>query len=127
MDEAAHVCSDYRPTAKQLWKPPVGTVELGVIGCKNLLPMKTVNGKGTTDAYVVAKYASKWIRTRTVSDSLEPRWNEQYTWKVYDPCTVLSIGIFDSFEVFDADNVDREAAPTRPDFRMVKCGYVFLH
>ncbi|KAK0601835.1 hypothetical protein LWI29_027853 [Acer saccharum] len=120
MDEAAHVCSDYRPTAKQLWKPPVGTVELGVIGCKNLLPMKTVNGKGTTDAYVVAKYASKWIRTRTVSDSLEPRWNEQYTWKVYDPCTVLSIGIFDSFEVFDADNVDREAAPTRPDFRMGK-------
>ncbi|KAK1582102.1 hypothetical protein Q3G72_011833 [Acer saccharum] len=120
MEEAAHVCSDYRPTAKQLWKPPVGTVELGVIGCKNLLPMKTVNGKGTTDAYVVAKYASKWIRTRTVSDSLEPRWNEQYTWKVYDPCTVLSIGIFDSFEVFDADNVDREAAPTRPDFRMGK-------
>ncbi|TXG66362.1 hypothetical protein EZV62_007637 [Acer yangbiense] len=120
MDEAAHVCSDYRPTAKQLWKPPVGTVELGVIGCKNLLPMKTVNGKGTTDAYVVAKYASKWIRTRTVSDSLEPRWNEQYTWKVYDPCTVLSIGVFDSFEVFDADNVDREAAPTRPDFRMGK-------
>ncbi|KAK4851721.1 hypothetical protein QYF36_017830 [Acer negundo] len=120
MDEAAHVCSDYRPTAKQLWKPPVGTVELGVIGCKNLLPMKTVNGKGTTDAYVVAKYASKWIRTRTVSDSLEPRWNEQYTWKVYDPCTVLSIGVFDSFEVFDTDNVEREVASTRPDFRMGK-------
>ncbi|KAK3198120.1 hypothetical protein Dsin_021535 [Dipteronia sinensis] len=120
MDEAAHTCSDYRPTAKQLWKPPVGTVELGVIGCKNLLPMKTVNGKGTTDAYVVAKYASKWIRTRTVSDSLEPRWNEQYTWKVYDPCTVLSIGVFDSFEVFEADNVESEAAPTRPDFRMGK-------
>lgn len=118
MDEAAHVCSDYRPTAKQLWKPPIGTVELGIIGCKNLLPMKTVNGKGTTDAYVVAKYASKWIRTRTVSDSLEPRWNEQYTWKVYDPCTVLSLGVFDSFEVFEPDK--KEASSTRPDFRMGK-------
>ncbi|KAH7571690.1 hypothetical protein ACOSQ2_014652 [Xanthoceras sorbifolium] len=120
MDEAAHVCSDYRPTAKQLWKPPVGTVELGVIGCKNLLPMKSVNGKGTTDAYVVAKYASKWIRTRTVSDSLEPRWNEQYTWKVYDPCTVLTMGVFDSFEVFEIDKFKEEATPTRPDFRMGK-------
>ncbi|KAJ4721274.1 C2 domain-containing protein [Melia azedarach] len=118
MDEAAHVCSDYRPTARQLWKPPVGTVELGVIGCKNLLPMKTVNGKGTTDAYVVAKYASKWIRTRTVSDSLEPRWNEQYTWKVYDPCTVLTIGVFDSWGIFEADNPSKET--TRPDCRIGK-------
>ncbi|KAL9436405.1 hypothetical protein AB3S75_022455 [Citrus x aurantiifolia] len=118
MDEAAHVCSDYRPTARQLWKPPVGTVELGVIGCKNLLPMKTVNGKSTTDAYVVAKYASKWIRTRTVSDSLEPRWNEQYTWKVYDPCTVLALGVFDSWGIFEGENGSMET--TRPDCRIGK-------
>ncbi|XP_044483841.1 FT-interacting protein 7 [Mangifera indica] len=118
MDEAALVCSDYRPTARQLWKPPVGTIELGVIGCKNLLPMKTVFGKGTADAYVVAKYASKWIRTRTVSDSLEPRWNEQYTFRVYDPCTVLTIGVFDSWGVFEADNVNKET--TRPDCRIGK-------
>ncbi|KAJ8763191.1 hypothetical protein K2173_025576 [Erythroxylum novogranatense] len=117
MDEAAHVCSDYRPTARQLWKPPVGTVELGIIGCKNLLPMKTVEAKGCTDGYCVAKYGPKWVRTRTVCDSLDPRWNEQYTWKVYDPSTVLTIGVFDSSEA-----VEREAdkAATRPDTRIGK-------
>ncbi|KAM7273116.1 hypothetical protein ACFE04_027780 [Oxalis oulophora] len=117
MDEAVHVCSDYRPTARQLWKPPVGTVELGIIGCKNLLPMKTINGKGSTDAYCVGKYGPKWVRTRVVADHLEPRWNEQYTWKVYDPCTVLTIGVFDSWGGFESDG-EKEA--TRPDIRIGK-------
>ncbi|PIN04702.1 hypothetical protein CDL12_22761 [Handroanthus impetiginosus] len=117
MDEGAHVCSDYRPTARQLWKPPVGTIELGIIGCKNLLPMKTINGKGSTDAYAVAKYGNKWVRTRTISDTLDPKWNEQYTWRVYDPSTVLTIGIFDSWEVFESDG-SKESVP--PDFRIGK-------
>lgn len=117
MDEAAHVCSDFRPTARQLWKPPIGTVELGIIACKNLLPMKTVDGRGSTDAYAVAKYGPKWVRTRTVSESLDPKWNEQYTWKVYDPCTVLSVGVFDSSAAFQIEG-SKEA--THPDFRMGK-------
>ncbi|CAJ1964615.1 unnamed protein product [Sphenostylis stenocarpa] len=124
MDEAAHLCSDYRPTARQLWKPPVGTCELGIIGCKNLLPIKTVNGKATTNAYCVAKYGNKWVRTRTVSDNTEPRWNEQYTWKVYDPSTVLTIGVFDSWSVpmiVDNDNdQNRDQTPSEPDFRIGK-------
>lgn len=115
MDEAAHVCSDFRPTARQLWKPPVGTVELGIIGCKNLVPMKTENGKGSTDAYCVAKYGSKWVRTRTVCDSLYPKWNEQFTWRVYDPCTVLTVGVFDSWGVFETDGNKQ-----RSDFRIGK-------
>ncbi|KAL0308254.1 UNVERIFIED_CONTAM: protein QUIRKY [Sesamum radiatum] len=117
MDEGAHVCSDYRPTARQLWKPAVGTVELGIIGCKNLLPMKTIKGKGSTDAYAVAKYGNKWVRTRTISDSLDPKWNEQYTWRVYDPSTVLTVGVFDSWEVFESDGCKESV---RPDFRVGK-------
>lgn len=117
MDEAANLCSDYRPTARQLWKPPVGTMELGIVGCKNLLPMKTIDGKGSTDAYAVAKYGNKWVRTRTISDSLDPKWNEQYTWKVYEPSTVLTIGVFDSWEVFEMDGPKESV---RPDFRMGK-------
>ncbi|KAL5547328.1 hypothetical protein UlMin_007015 [Ulmus minor] len=117
MDETAHLCSDYRPTARQLWKPPVGTVELGIIGGKNLVPVKTVDGKGCTDAYCVAKYGPKWIRTRTVSDSLDPKWNEQYTFKVFDPCTVLTIGVFDSWEMCE---IDGSKDATRPDFRIGK-------
>lgn len=118
MDEAAHLCSDYRPTARQLWKPPIGTVELGIIGCKNLLPMKTIKGKGSTDAYAVAKYGNKWVRTRTISDKLDPKWNEQYTWRVYDPSTVLTIGVFDSWEAFESSDGSTESI--RPDFRIGK-------
>ncbi|XP_071696134.1 multiple C2 domain and transmembrane region protein 14 [Rutidosis leptorrhynchoides] len=97
LDEAAHVTSDVRPTAKQLSKPPIGLLEVGIRGASNLLPVKTMDGtRGTTDSYVVAKYGPKWVRTRTILDRFNPRWNEQYTWEVYDPCTVLTIGVFDN-------------------------------
>lgn len=97
LDEAAHVTSDVRAAAKQLAKAPIGLLEVGIRGATNLLPVKTKDGaRGTTDAYVVAKYGPKWVRTRTILDRFNPRWNEQYTWDVYDPCTVLSIGVFDN-------------------------------
>ncbi|KAL2464256.1 C2 calcium/lipid-binding plant phosphoribosyltransferase family protein [Forsythia ovata] len=97
LDEAAHVTSDVRATAKQLSKPAIGLLEVGIRGATNLLPVKTKDGtRGTTDAYVVAKYGPKWVRTRTILDRFNPRWNEQYTWDVYDPCTVLTIGVFDN-------------------------------
>ncbi|KAJ0078765.1 hypothetical protein Patl1_23525 [Pistacia atlantica] len=97
LDEAAHVTSDVRAAAKQLAKSPIGLLEVGIRGATNLLPVKTKDGtRGTTDAYVVAKYGPKWVRTRTILDRFNPRWNEQYTWDVYDPCTVLTIGVFDN-------------------------------
>ncbi|XP_050375915.1 protein QUIRKY [Argentina anserina] len=115
LDEAAHVCSDFRPTAKQLWKPAIGILELGILGARGLLPMKAKpGGKGSTDAYCVAKYGKKWVRTRTVTDSFDPRWNEQYTWQVYDPCTVLTIGIFDNWRMF------ADTAEEKHDFRIGK-------
>ncbi|XP_059646464.1 multiple C2 domain and transmembrane region protein 14 [Cornus florida] len=97
LDEAAHVTSDVRATAKQLSNAPIGLLEVGIRGASNLLPVKTKDGtRGTIDAYVVAKYGPKWVRTRTILDRFNPRWNEQYTWDVYDPCTVLTIGVFDN-------------------------------
>jgi len=97
IDEAAHLTSDVRPSAKQLAKPPIGLLEVGIRGAANLLPVKTNDGThGTTDAFVVAKYGPKWVRTRTIMDRFNPQWNEQYTWDVYDPCTVLTIGVFDN-------------------------------
>ncbi|KAK9052049.1 hypothetical protein SSX86_028677 [Deinandra increscens subsp. villosa] len=107
LDEAAHVTSDVRPTAKQLSKPPIGLLEVGIRGATNLLPVKTKDGtRGTTDSYVVAKYGPKWVRTRTILDRFNPRWNEQYTWDVYDPCTVLTIGVFDNgrYKIGEGDN-----------------------
>ncbi|KAM6569752.1 hypothetical protein CsatB_017737 [Cannabis sativa] len=115
LDEAAHVCSDFRPTAKQLWKPPIGILELGILGARGLLPMKTKSGgKGSTDAYCVAKYGKKWVRTRTITDNFDPRWNEQYTWQVYDPCTVLTIGVFDNRRMF------ADVSHEKPDYRIGK-------
>ncbi|GLT78828.1 hypothetical protein SLA2020_503520 [Shorea laevis] len=96
LDESTHYSSDLRPTAKQLWKPSIGILELGILSAHGLMPMKTRDGRGTTDAYCVAKYGQKWVRTRTIVDNFMPKWNEQYTWEVFDPCTVITIGVFDN-------------------------------
>ncbi|XP_022872355.1 FT-interacting protein 1-like isoform X3 [Olea europaea var. sylvestris] len=99
LDESTHYSSDLRPTAKQLWKPPIGILELGILSANSVHPMKTRNGQGTSDTFCVAKYGQKWIRTRTIIDSLNPKYNEQYTWEVFDPATVLTIGVFDNGHV----------------------------
>ncbi|XP_073040784.1 FT-interacting protein 1-like [Primulina eburnea] len=96
LDESSMCISDQRPTAKQLWKPPVGILEVGILNAQGLLPMKMKDGRGSTDAYCVAKYGQKWVRTRTILSNFSPKWNEQYTWEVYDPCTVITLGVFDN-------------------------------
>lgn len=96
LDESTLYISDQRPTARQLWKQPIGILEVGILSAQGLLPMKTKDGRGTTDAYCVAKYGQKWVRTRTIIESFNPKWNEQYTWEVYDPCTVITLGVFDN-------------------------------
>ncbi|GJT58234.1 FT-interacting protein 1-like protein [Tanacetum coccineum] len=96
LHESVDYISDYRPTAKQLWKKSIGVLEVGILSAHRLSPMKTKDGRETTDAYCVAKYGTKWVRTRTIIDSLMPKWNEQYTWDVYDLCTVITIGVFDN-------------------------------
>ncbi|XP_057965808.1 FT-interacting protein 3-like [Malania oleifera] len=96
LDELTHYSSDLRATAKHLWKPSIGVLELGILNASSLSTMKTKDGRGTTDAYCVAKYGQKWVRTRTIIDSTAPKWNEQYTWEVFDPCTVITVGVFDN-------------------------------
>ncbi|PIA53415.1 hypothetical protein AQUCO_00900175v1 [Aquilegia coerulea] len=103
LDESTHYSSDLRPTAKQMWKQSIGVLELGILTAQGLLPTKTKDGRGTTDAYCVAKYGQKWIRTRTIIDNSTPKWNEQYTWEVFDPCTVITIGVFDNFHLHGGD------------------------
>ncbi|XP_060177314.1 FT-interacting protein 3-like [Lycium barbarum] len=107
LDESTHYSSDLRPTAKQLWKSSIGVLELGILSATGLSP-KTKDGRATTDAYCVAaycvaKYGQKWIRTRTIVDSFAPKWNEQYTWEVFDPCTVITIGVFDNCHLHGGD------------------------
>ncbi|XP_010671769.2 FT-interacting protein 3 [Beta vulgaris subsp. vulgaris] len=86
-------CScDYMPPERT---PCIGTMELHVIEAHGLLPMKKINGQARADAYCVVQYGKKWVRTKTIFDSLNPKWNEQYCWQVFDPCTIVTIGLFD--------------------------------
>ncbi|XP_057768849.1 FT-interacting protein 1-like isoform X1 [Salvia miltiorrhiza] len=101
LDESTLYISDQRPTARQLWKQPIGIVEVGILSANALLPMKA---RGTTDAYCVAKYGHKWVRTRTIVESFSPTWNEQYTWEVYDPCTLLTLAVFDNCHLSGRDS-----------------------
>ncbi|CAL0299638.1 unnamed protein product [Lupinus luteus] len=114
LDEATMYSSDVRPTDKRLWKPHIGVLEMGILGATGLMPVKIKEGKGgATDAYCVAKYGQKWVRTRTVIDSLSPKWNEQYTWEVYDPCTVVTVGVFDNCRIDKKATANAAARDTR--------------
>ena len=104
LDESKKYCSDFRPTAEELWKPRIGVLELGILHAEGLLPMKkTKDGQESTDAYCVARYGQKWVRTRTFINSFKPKWNEQYSWDVFDPCTVITIGVFDNCQLHGGD------------------------
>ncbi|KAI3826918.1 hypothetical protein L1987_00978 [Smallanthus sonchifolius] len=101
LDELTQYSSDLRATHRLLGSPSIGVLELGILNANGLTSMKTRNGRGAVDAYCVAKYGQKWICTRTVIDSLNPKWNEQYTWEVFDPCTVITIVVFDNNHLQD--------------------------
>lgn len=115
LDESTHYSSDLRPSEKNLRKPSIGILELGILNARNLVPMKAKDGRGT-DAYCVAKYGPKWVRSRTILNSLAPRWNEQYTWEVFDPCTVITVGVFDNNHI----NWNKEDAASARDQRIGK-------
>ncbi|WVZ79405.1 hypothetical protein U9M48_026985 [Paspalum notatum var. saurae] len=114
MDESTMYISDTRPTARQLWKPPVGVLEVGILGASGLQPMKNRDGRGATDAYCVAKYGQKWVRTRTMVGTFSPTWNEQYTWEVFDPCTVITIAVFDNCHLGGGSSNGNGGGPSPP-------------
>ncbi|GAB2287019.1 FT-interacting protein 3 [Dionaea muscipula] len=128
LDESTHYSSDLRATAKPLWKPSIGVLELGILSAQGLMPMKTKDGRGTTDAYCVSKYGQKWVRTRTIIDSFNPKWNEQYTWEVYDPCTVVTIGVFDNAHLHGNGGAkDSRIGKVRVRLSTLEAGRVYTH
>ncbi|GAB4851559.1 FT-interacting protein 3 [Ancistrocladus abbreviatus] len=111
--ESTHYSSDLRPTAEKLWKPSIGVLHLGILNARGLMPMKVKDGRQTTDAYCVAKYGQEWVRTRTIIDSFSPKWNQRYTWKVFDPCSVITVGVFDNCHLTGGDNANGAARDSR--------------
>ncbi|XP_015896118.3 multiple C2 domain and transmembrane region protein 7 [Ziziphus jujuba] len=130
LDESTHYSSDLRPTAKQLWKPSIGVLELGILNAVGLHPMKTRDGRGTSDTYCVAKYGHKWVRTRTLVDNLSPKYNEQYTWEVFDPATVLTVGVFDNSQLGEKGpngNKDIKIGKVRIRISTLETGRIYTH
>ncbi|KAL2464713.1 Calcium-dependent lipid-binding (CaLB domain) plant phosphoribosyltransferase family protein [Forsythia ovata] len=127
LDESTHYSSDLRPTAKELWKSSIGVLELGILSAQGLSPMKTKDGRATTDAYCVAKYGQKWVRTRTILDSFSPKWNEQYTCEVFDPCTVITIGVFDNCHLQGGGAKDSRIGKVRIRLSTLETDRVYTH
>lgn len=126
LDESTHFSSDLQPSSKLLRKAPIGILELGILSAKNLLPMKGKEGR-LTDPYCVAKYGNKWVRTRTLLDTLAPKWNEQYTWEVFDPCTVITIGVFDNCHVSGNDARDTRIGKVRIRLSTLETDRIYSH
>ncbi|PKI62433.1 hypothetical protein CRG98_017239 [Punica granatum] len=127
LDESTHLSSDLQPSSKHLRKASIGILELGILSARNLLPMKSKEGR-TTDAYCVAKYGNKWVRTRTLLDTLTPRWNEQYTWEVFDPCTVITVGVFDNCHINGKDDArDQRIGKVRIRLSTLEIHRVYTH
>ncbi|KAG6593671.1 FT-interacting protein 3, partial [Cucurbita argyrosperma subsp. sororia] len=128
LDESTQYSSDLRPSLKPLWKPPIGILELGILGADGLHPMKTRNGKGTTDAFCVAKYGQKWVRTRTIINNLSPKYNEQYHWEVFDPATVLTVCLFDNGHIGESNNnKDMKIGKIRIRISTLETGRIYTH
>nr|GMD62561.1 FT-interacting protein 1-like [Ipomoea batatas] len=131
LDELTQYSSDFKATARQLSKPPIGVLELGILSAQDLTSMKNRDGHGTTDAYCVAKYGQKWIRTRTILSSFNPKWNEQYTWEVFDPCTVITIGVFDNQHLQGAGkgggSIDQKIGKVRIRLSTLETDRVYTH
>jgi len=129
-DESMYNSSDLRPSSRKLWKPAIGVLELGILNANVFHSMKTREGKGTSDTYVVAKYGHKWVRSRTVINSMNPKYNEQYTWEVFDPATVLTICVFDNahFAAGDGGNKrDQPIGKVRIRLSTLQTGRVYTH
>ncbi|KAF5727967.1 extended synaptotagmin-1-like [Tripterygium wilfordii] len=130
-DEPAYYSSDLRPTSKTLWPRTIGVLELGILSAEGLVPMKNRGGFGATDAYCVAKYGPKWVRTRTVFESFAPKWNEQYTFEVYDLCTFITIAVFDNCHLQAGDEArrlrDRRIGKVRIRLSTLETDRIYTH
>ncbi|XP_048597315.1 FT-interacting protein 3-like [Brassica napus] len=103
-DESTQYCSDYRAFAKGLWPGTLGKLEVGILGATGLTPAKNVEKQ--RNAYVVAKYGNKWARTRTMVNNKSPKWNEQYSWDIYEKYTVLTLGVYDNHHILSMNDGD---------------------
>ncbi|KAJ1274804.1 hypothetical protein BS78_05G088400 [Paspalum vaginatum] len=115
LDELTSYASDFQPSARPLRSQSIGVLELAVLRATGLVPTKRPNGgRATVDAYCVARYGQKWVRTRTLLDTASPSWQEQFTFDVFDPCTVLTVAVFDNHQLGHNGEATRRGAEDQP-------------
>ncbi|KAJ4905268.1 C2 calcium/lipid-binding plant phosphoribosyltransferase family protein [Raphanus sativus] len=129
LDESTYNSSDFRPSMKEQlnrYEPSVGVLELGILGAEGL-SLSEDGKKETVDTYCVAKYGTKWVRTRTVMNCLNPRFNEQYTWEVYEPATVITIGVFNNNGTNGGNNKDGKIGKARVRISTLESGRLYTN
>ncbi|VAH39592.1 unnamed protein product [Triticum turgidum subsp. durum] len=119
LDESTHYSSDLQPAAKKLRKSAIGVLEVGILSARGL--------GGNKSAYCVAKYGSKWVRTRTLLGTAAPAWNEQYTWEVFDLSTVITVAVFDNNHLHHSDGKDQRIGKVRVRLATLESDRVYTH
>uniref|UniRef100_M8AYS9 C2 domain-containing protein n=1 Tax=Aegilops tauschii TaxID=37682 RepID=M8AYS9_AEGTA len=119
LDESTHYSSDLQPAAKKLRKSAIGVLEVGILSARGL--------GGNKSPYCVAKYGSKWVRTRTLLGTAAPAWNEQYTWEVFDLSTVITVAVFDNNHLHHSDGKDQRIGKVRVRLATLESDRVYTH
>ncbi|XP_010512466.1 PREDICTED: FT-interacting protein 1-like [Camelina sativa] len=130
LDESTYYSSDFRPSMKELLshkQPSIGVLELGILRIEGLSLSQETGKKETVDAYCVAKYGTKWVRTRTITNCFNPRFNEQYTWEVYEPATVITIGVFDNNQLNGSNKGDGKIGKIRVRISTLESGRIYTN
>ncbi|VAH55074.1 unnamed protein product [Triticum turgidum subsp. durum] len=120
LDESTHYSSDLQPAAKKLRKSAIGVLEVGILSARGL--------GGNKSPYCVAKYGSKWVRTRTLLGTAAPAWNEQYTWEVFDLSTVITVAVFDNNHLHHSEGAkDQRIGKVRVRLATLESDRVYTH
>ncbi|KAG8044036.1 hypothetical protein GUJ93_ZPchr0458g22744 [Zizania palustris] len=102
LDESTHYSSDLQPAAKKLRKGAIGILELGIL-------------------------------VGADADGAEhggARWNEQYTWEVFDLCTVVTVAVFDNCQLQaggGGDAKDQRIGKVRVRLSTLETDRVYTH
>ncbi|EMS62772.1 Multiple C2 and transmembrane domain-containing protein 1 [Triticum urartu] len=105
--------------SKVYYSPKLIYLKVGILSARGL--------GGNKSAYCVAKYGSKWVRTRTLLGTAAPAWNEQYTWEVFDLSTVITVAVFDNNHLHHSDGKDQRIGKVRVRLATLESDRVYTH
>ncbi|KAK9156348.1 hypothetical protein Sjap_003828 [Stephania japonica] len=91
--------SDDETLVKGLMGKTIGLLKVSVLRGQRLV----IRDFRTSDPYVVLKLDNQVVKTKVISNSLNPVWNEEFTFSITEPVGVLNLEVFDK-DRFKADD-----------------------